>query len=152
MQHTARIDGASGFYRFLVFQYENCLPTSPRVCGGCGRQEGQQQGWGLPGSAWGPCALSGGAEPKPTNGPGETNPPTQNIQDPPSPRRAPGEEPLLYSPFLQNYFFSSFLGALGGDLGRGRGGVAEGLPRGNTRDPRCLRPAWLRALSRYTAL
>lgn len=111
------IDGASGFYRFLVFQDENCLPTSPSGCGGCG---GPGAGFG---SLWGLCAFRGG-EQRRSEDPTPPSPkhPGASLTLPP-----PCQEPNLYSPFLQNYyFFSSFLGALRGDFGAG---VAEGLPR-----------------------
>lgn len=119
-----------------MFQDENCLPTSPCVCGRCGRQEGRwsrarRRFWVSLGPPGGLCAFCGGSRSEANNRLRRDKPPT-------SPKHpgasltlpCPGEEPSLYSPFLQNYFFSSFLARLGGDLGRGAGeAVAEGLPR-----------------------
>lgn len=130
-----RIDGASGFYRFLVFQDENCLPTSPSVCGGCGRQERRWAGAGEgPGAGFGSlwicsevCVLfEGGAEAKRTTGPGETSPPPHNIPEPPSPCLAPAKNRFSTHPFCRIIFFhrsSVRSEAIWG------GGVAEGLPR-----------------------
>lgn len=71
-------------------------------------------------------ARAGGAEAKRTTGNQETSPPPQNIREPPPPHRAPKKK-RFDSPFLQNYFFSSFLGVLRWRE-TGGGGIREGLP------------------------
>lgn len=95
------VDGASGFYRFLVFQDENCLPTSPGVCGGCGRQErrwagaGAGPGSGLFGSARGSARFLRGEQRRS----GESIPPPPKHPGASLTLPCPGEEPILYSPF-----------------------------------------------------
>lgn len=164
--NTAKSDGLMVPPDFIVSLCSKmktaCLhhPVSVAAAGGRrgagrGQEQGRAQGLGLFGSAWGVCALSAGG----SRGEANNRPPLpktpRSLPRPALPRRR--TEPL-YSPFLQNYFFSSFLDDRseaiwgGGRSQRGsRGLLAPGSTRHCARDPRCLRPAWLRALSRYTA-
>lgn len=80
-------------------------------------------------------------------------PPPRNTQEPPSPCLAPAKNPFSTHPFSRIIFFhrSSVRSEAirGGERGGRRGAPAPNRHR--ARDPRRLRPAILRALSRYTA-
>lgn len=125
-----RIDGASGFHPFLVFQDENCLPTSRSVCGGAeagGTGAGPGAGFGSPRIR--PGGPSAPAEPKRTNDPGETKPQPQTCRSLPHPH--PAVPRFSTHPFCRIIFFhrsSVRSEAIWGGGGGGRGGAAGTAP------------------------